>query len=142
MIEKRLIEYNELLNGNEEIIKELNKPGGLEKGFKEYYLLDNNWVEEFKNLIINNNFEQIKNILNVYIIKRKREDRDFSFIKQNFIFNLAYDFTLVTKKFIYLLCKNFNVKDQRELKDFYFYIIIDGKCFIIKNDENEKKTIH
>ena len=89
MIEKRLIEYNELLNGDKEIIKELNKPGGLEKGFKEYYLLDNNWVEEFKNLIINNNFEQIKNILNVYIIKRKREDRDFSFIKQNFIFNLA-----------------------------------------------------
>ena len=38
MIEKRLIEYNELLNGDEEIIKELNKPGGLEKGFKEYYL--------------------------------------------------------------------------------------------------------
>ena len=69
---KRIEELNELLNGEEEIIKELNKPGGLEKGYKIYYLLDNNWVEEFKNLIINNNFEQIKNILNVYIIKRKR----------------------------------------------------------------------
>jgi len=28
MIEKRIKEYNEFLNGEEEIIKQLNRPGG------------------------------------------------------------------------------------------------------------------
>ena len=68
MNEKRKKEYNELLKGEEEIKKELNKPGGLEKGFKIYYLIDNNWVEKYKNLINNNNCKEIKNLLN--IVKR------------------------------------------------------------------------
>jgi len=55
MNERRIKEYKELLNGEEEIKKELNKPGGLDKGYKIYYLLDNNWVEKYKNLISNNN---------------------------------------------------------------------------------------
>ena len=68
MIEKRIKEYNELLNGEEEIKKELNKPGGLEKGYKIYYLLDNNWVEKYKNLM-SNNFINIKEINKLLIVK-------------------------------------------------------------------------
>jgi hypothetical protein len=140
MIEKRIKEYNELLNGEEEIIKELNKSGGLEKGYKIYYLLDNNWVEEFKNLIINRCFKQISNILNVSLIQRKREDKDFSYINKNFKLNLAYNFTLVTPQFMDLLCKNFSEKAQRELEDFYFNVIIGGKCFIIKYEKNKNEN--
>ena len=57
MDEKRKNEYNELLKGEEEIKKELNKPGGLEKGYKNYYLLDNNWVENYKTLSIKNTYK-------------------------------------------------------------------------------------
>ena len=119
MIEKRIKEYNEFLNGQEEIIKQLNRLRGLEKGYKIYYLLDNNWVEEYKNLIINSCFKQIKNILIVSLIQRKKEDKDFSYINKNFKFNIAYNFTLVTPQFIDLLCKNFGVGAQKELEDLF-----------------------
>ena len=144
MIEKRIKEYNEFLNGEEEIIKQLNRPGGQEKGYKIYYLLDNNWVEEYKNLIINSCFKQIKNILIVSLIQRKKEDKDFSYINKNFKFNIAYNFTLVTPQFIDLLCKNFGVGAQKELEDFYFNTIIGGKCFLIKyeRDKNENLALN
>ena len=69
---KRIEELNELLIGEEEIIKELNKPGGLVKGYKIYYLLDNDWVGKYKNLIMNNNIRECKNLLNVSLIQVKR----------------------------------------------------------------------
>ena len=68
-------EYKELLKGEEEILKELNKPGGLEKGYKIYYLLDKNWVEEYKNLISNNNIKESKNLLKVSLIKKKMKKK-------------------------------------------------------------------
>jgi hypothetical protein len=89
-------EYKELLKGEEEILKELNKPGGLEKGYKIYYLLDNNWVEKYKNLIFNDYIGECKNLLNVSLIQPKVEQKDFTYIHKDFNFNITYNFTLVT----------------------------------------------
>jgi hypothetical protein len=83
---KRIEELNELLIGEEEIIKELNKPGGLVKGYKIYYLLDNDWVGKYKNLIMNNNIRECKNLLNVSLIQAKVEQKDFSYIHEDFKF--------------------------------------------------------
>ena len=130
-------EYKELLKGEEEILKELNKPGGLEKGYKIYYLLDKNWVEEYKNLISNNNIKERKNLLKVSLIKYKIEEKDFTYVRKNFRFDFPCNFNLVTENFIDLLCKNFNEKEQRKLKGIPFKIIIGGKCLIMKDQINE-----
>ena len=125
MNEKRIKEYEELLKGEEELKKELNKPGGLEKGYKKYYLLDNSWVGNFKKLIANKNFNQINNLLKVALIEAKSEEKDFSYVQKDFTFIFSYDFTFVTQNFIDLLCKNFNnIKEQRELKGDSYKIII------------------
>ena len=130
-------EYKELLKGEEEILKELNKPGGLEKGYKIYYLLDKNWVEEYKNLISNNNIKERKNLLKVSLIKIKIEKKDFTYVHKSFRFDFPCNFALVTENFIDLLCKNFNEKEQRKLKGIPFKIIIGGKCLIMKDQSNE-----
>ena len=138
MNEKRIKEYKELLKGEEEMKKELNKPGGLEKGYKTYYLLDNNWVENYKKLIANNNFNQINNLLKVDLIKTKYEEKDFSYVQKDFTFTFPYNFTFITKNFIDLLCKNFNnIKEQRALKGDSSKIIIGGKCIIMRDQSNE-----
>ena len=140
MNEKRKNEYNELLKGEEEIKKELNKPGGLEKGYKIYYLLDNKWVEKYKNLISNNNIKEIKGLLKVSLIEKKNEYKDFSYVYKNLQFSFPYDFTLVTQNFIDLLCKNFIEKEQKILKKYSFKIIIGGKCLIMKDIKNENSS--
>ena len=137
MNEQRKKEYNELLNGEKEIKNELKKPGGLEKGYKKYYLLDYNWVENYKTLMKNNNFKHIDNLLNVNLIIDKGEDKDFSYVHHSFQFTFPYNFTLATENFIDLLCKNFNKKEQKELKMDCFKIIIGGKCLIMKDIHNE-----
>ena len=140
MNERRIKEYKELLNGEEEIKKELNKPGGLDKGYKIYYLLDNNWVEKYKNLISNNNIniKEINKLLKVSLIKKKSESKDFTYVYKGFIFNFPCDFTLFKQNFIDLLCKNFNEEEQLKIKSTSFKIIIGGKCFIMKDKYNEK----
>ena len=137
MNEKRVKEYKELLKGEEEMKKELNKPGGLEKGHKTYYLLDNNWVENYKKLIANKNFHLIYNILKVDLIKTKSEKKDFSYVQEDFHFTFSYNFTFVTKNFIDLLCKNFDKAEQDKLKGSSFKIIIGGKCLIMKDKRDE-----
>ena len=138
MNEIRIKEYEELLKGEEELKKELNKPGGLEKGYKKYYLLDNNWVENYKKLIANKKFNQINNLLKVDLIKTKHEKKDFSYIQEDFTFTFPYNFTFVTKNFIDLLCKNFdNIKEQRILKGDSSKIIIGGKCLIMRDQSDE-----
>ena len=126
-------EYSELLEGEEEIQKELNKSGGLEKGYKKYYLINNDWVERFKNLIINNKFYEYQNLLKVSLIIREKEEKDFSYINSSFVLNFSYNFTLVTESFMDLLCKNFTYDKQKKLKDKLFRIIIGGKCMIIRD---------
>ena len=113
---KRKKIYNELINGEENIKKELEKPGGLEKGYKIYYLLDNNWVEEYKNLINNNNSKEINNLLRVSLIKNKSEHKDFTYLHKSCEFSFPCNFTLVTQNFIDLLCKNFNNERNRKRK--------------------------
>ena len=140
MNEQRKKEYNELLNGEKEIKNELKKPGGLEKGYKTYYLLDYNWVENYKALLANNNFKKFNNLLNVNLIIEKGEDKDFSYVHHRFKFTFPYNFTLVTENFIDLLCKNFNKKEQKELKIDCFKIIIGGKCLIMKDPHNEMSS--
>ena len=135
---KRISEYKELLSGEEETKKELNKSGGLEKGYKLYYLLDNNWVEKFKNLISNNKIKEAKYLLKVSLITKKNEDKDFTYIHKSFGFSFPCNFTLVTKNFLDLLCKNFNKAEEKELKGTSFKIIIGGKCLIMKDGKNEK----
>jgi hypothetical protein len=130
-------EYNELLNGEEEIKKELDKPGGLEKGYKIYYLLDNSWVENYKNLMSNKNISEIKNLLTVSLIKTKFENKDFTYIHENFDCSFPYDFTLVTQNFKDLLYKNFTEEEQEEIKISSYKIIIGGKCLIMRDTENE-----
>ena len=137
---KRIEELNELLIGEEEIMKELNKPGGLEKGYKIYYLLDNNWVEKYKSLIINNNMKKCKNLLNVSFIKGKTDKKDFTYIHKNFKFTFSYNFTLVTQNFMDLLCKNFIIDEQKKFQNCSYRIIIGGKCFIIRDQYNENST--
>ena len=133
----RIKEYDELKKGEEEIIKELNKPGGLEKEYKIYYLLDNNWVENFKNLMSNKKYKECGNILKVSLIKKKYEDKDFSYVHESFGFSFPYNFALVTQNFIDLLCKNFNENEQKSSNQCSFKIIIGGKCLIMKDKKNE-----
>ena len=134
---KKKSEYKELLNGEEAIKKELNKTGGLEKGYKIYYLLDNNWAEKFKKTISNNKIKEAKNLLKVSLITKKNEDKDFQYIQKSFDFTFQCNFTLVTQNFIDLLCKNFNKKEQNKLKGTSFKIIIGGKCIIMKDKKDE-----
>jgi len=136
---KRKNEYKELLNGEEEIKKDLNKPGGLEKGYKIYYLLDNNWVEIYKKLISKNKIEESKNLLKVSLILKKDEDKDFTYIHKSFGLSFPYNFALVTQSFIDLLCKNFHKEEQNKLKKISFKIIIGGKCLIMK-DKKDKNS--
>ena len=136
-IQSRNKEYNELLNGEKEIKIELDKPGGLEKGYKVYYLLDNNWVEEFKNLISNKQYKESKKLLNANLIIKKSEHKNFKYVYKSFSFSFPYNFTLVTENFINLLCKNFNAKDEKIIKGTSFKIIIGGKCLIMKDGKNE-----
>jgi len=135
-INKRTEELNGLFDGEVEILKELNNPGGLEKGYKIYYLLDNNWVENYKNSIINNGIKKYNNLLNVSLILPKYEQKDFTYIHKDFKFNFIYNFTLVTQNFIYLFCKNFIIEKQNELKKTSYNIIIGGKCLIIRDKNN------
>ena len=134
---KRRKEYNELLNGEEEIKKELDKPGGLEKGYKIYYLFDNSWVEKYKNLMSNKNTEEIKNLLKVSLFNTKIEKKDFTYIHKTFNCSFPYDFTLVTQNFKDLIYKNFTEKEQEEIKISSFKIIIGGKCLIMRDAKNE-----
>ena len=134
---KRIEELNELLNGEEEIIKALNKPGGLEKGYKIYYLLDNNWVENYKNSIINDLIRKCNDLLNISLILPKGEQKDFTYIHKDFKFNFIHNFTLVTQNFMDLFCKNFIIKEQNELKKTSYKIIIGGKCLIIRDRYDE-----
>jgi hypothetical protein len=137
---KRIEELNELLIGEEEIIKELNKPGGLVKGYKIYYLLDNDWVGKYKNLIMNNNIRECKNLLNVSLIQAKVEQKDFSYIHEDFKFGFTYNFTLVTQNFMDLLCENFIIKEQEKLSKNSYKIIIGGRCLIIRDRNNENSS--
>ena len=133
----RIEEYKELLNGEEEIKKELDKPGGLEKGYKVYYLLDNKWVEDYKYLISNKKYKESKNLLKVSLILKKDEDKDFTYVHKSFGFSFPCNFALVTQNFIDLLCKNFTENEQNQLKGASFKIIIGGKCLIMKDQDNE-----
>jgi len=136
--EKRIKEYNELIKGEEEIIKELNKPGGLnEKKYKIYYLLDDSSIVNYKNLIISKNFGKFDNFLKVSLIQTKRQKKDFSYIHTKFKFTFSYNFTLVTQNFIELFFKNFHKTEQKELKKDSYKIIIGGKCLIIKDKDND-----
>ena len=136
----RIEEYKELLNGEEEIKKELDKPGGLEKGYKVYYLLDNKWVEDYKYLISNKKYKESKNLLKVSLILKKDEDKDFTYVHKSFGFSFPCNFALVTQNFIDLLCKNFSEKEQNQLKGESFKIIIGGKCLIMKEQDNENSS--
>ena len=134
---KRKKIYNELINGEENIKKELEKPGGLEKGYKIYYLLDNSWVENYKNLMTNKNTKEVKILLKDSLIKTKIEKKNFTYIHKSFNFYFPCDFTLVTQDFKDLLYNNFTEEEKKNIKISSFKIIIGGKCLIMRETENE-----
>ena len=137
---KRRSEYNEFLNGEKEIKKELDKPGGLEKGYKIYYLLDNSWAENYKDLSNNSKYQEINDILKVSLITTKIEKKDFTYIHKSFNCSLPYNFTLVTQKFIDLIYKNFTEEEKKQIKISSFKVIIGGKCLIMRDTENESSS--
>ena len=125
-----LIEYSELIRGEDQIKKELKNPGDIYKGFKKYRLLNKDWVDKFKKLYNDKNY---KSLLNINSIPKKNEDKDFTYIKSNFGFSLPTNFTLATQIFIDLLSKYFKQKDQIRLQKGFFDIIIGGQCLIMKD---------
>ena len=135
MEEKKEDEYNELFNTEEEIKKELNTKLGIEKGFKKYCLINNNWVDKYKKYL--DNPIDDRNLLKFNSIKLNHEDKNFKVLNKNFSFGLPTNFELVTERFINLLSEYFNKKEQNKLKSIAFDIIIGGKCLIMK-DYHEK----
>ena len=130
--------YNELCNG-EIIIKEMlhSKQLSLNDRYEKYGMLDKNWVQRYKIYItnfLNNNSKKEFNY-DIRELKTKTEEKIFCLIKENnyhtYYFPLKY--VLVTEKFISMISKYFNNNnDYFELMERIYYIIIGGKCIIIK----------
>lgn len=140
--EEKNKQYLEIINEEKEIKNELNKSGGIEKGFKEYYFLNKKWYEKYKNFLkedkIDNN-KLTKNLLNIKNIFHDKEDKDFSYINKKFNFDFPFNFQIVTKNFITLLSNNLDKIGQRIIQKLFFNIIIGGECLIIKDQNNSSK---
>ena len=129
-------EYRELNFGEKKIEIELITPGGIEKRFKKYFLLDRNWVIIYKKNL--KEFIDQKGIINDYLLKAefilsKLIKKEFLDINSEFTFYFPSDFTIVTEKFINLLSKDFSEENKKIFEKRCYDIIFGGKCLIMKN---------
>ena len=131
------IEYSEFIRGEDQTKNELKYPGDIDKGFKKYLLLNKDWVDKFKKLY---NDKRYESLLDINSICKKNEHKDFTYIKSNFGFSLPTNFTLGTEMFISLLSEYFKKDEKIKLQNGFFYIIIGGKCLIMKDKKKSNDT--
>ena len=129
----------ELFKTEEEINGMINKPNSVENGFKEYGLIKSKWLENYIKYLNNSYNNQME------VISFSRKDifgendlKDYSYIDKSMQFSFISNFSLVSKKALFLISEhNNNEKEKNDIKNFLHYIIIGGGC-IIKRDFNGK----
>ena len=145
---RREEELNELLNSEQEIKNSLTNNNSVENKYKNYGLLDKNWLDNYKNDLYNILYNKTRNELNFninFICPKKKTEtyrhyknqknnkKAFNLIKYTFPTN----FILVSEKFINLLSMNLNQEiEKTELKKCIYPLIISGYCIIIQDPNN------
>jgi len=113
---KRKDEIKELNDFEQKIITNNNNN---EKTFEIYGLLNDEWIEKYKNkfnynlqkLQFNNNFSD--NIFKVSDLLPKFENLELEYGEEKIRINFPNNFSLVSKKFINLITKNFEIEEER-----------------------------
>ena len=129
----------ELYKAEEEINRMINMPNSVQNGFKEYGLINSQWLENYINYLKNPNRNQMQPILfNFENVFGKHELKDYSYIGDGMQFSFMVNFSFVTKKSMLLISEKCNnEEDKKAIKKYLDSIIIGGGC-IIKRDYSGK----
>ena len=141
---KRKDEMKELLDFEQKII---TKTYNNEKIFEKFGLLDNEWIEKYKNKynynlylqkgLINNKTSD--NIFKIDDLSPKFKNLELDDGKEKIKINIFVDFFLVSKKFIGLISKNFeNENERKRLSSYCFDALKSRKGLIIKDKEQNR----
>ena len=144
---KKEEEFNELINGEDEIRNHLRNNNSREYKYKNYGLLDIDWLLKYKVYLtsyVNNNLKKRFNY-KINDMLPKCKEKNFIMYENNdnkkeFKYNLPNNFVLVTEKFINLLSMNLNKDEDLKLKKWMFKVIIKGPCIIFKYIKKNNDT--
>ena len=125
----------ELYKAEEEINENINKSQSIQKGFKEYGLINSKWLENYIFYLKNKNDNIFEgNLFSRKYIFGKNEEKDYTYINKGMIFNFQLNFSFVTKKSMFLISEfNNSIKFFSIFISKNLIIIIGGEC-IIKRD--------
>ena len=140
--QQKLDEFKELSNAEKEINNELNNYKGIDKGFKKFCLVNKDWVFKYKKFLYNNlyNRNNGEDLLDINLILKKSEKRDYSYVNKKFSFTFPTNFALVSENFINLLHKHLEKNNQKKLNNCFYHTIIGGKCLIMKDHHENIST--
>ena len=129
----------ELYKAEEEINRMINMPNSVQNGFKEYGLINSQWLENYINYLKNSNRNQMQQIPVSYkLLIGNTDEKDYSFIDIDMSFSFMMNFSFVSKRSMLLLSENCNnEKNKNSVKNKLDSVIIGGGC-IIKRDYSGK----
>ena len=116
----------EFKESNTIILNEINR-NYTEKNFREYGLLNKDWIDNFKSL-------DKDNILQNFDLKLYK--REIMIDQKGVLFCFPSNFYLVTRKFIDFLFDNF-IKSNYDKSNFCYNVQIGANCTIIKDKTNK-----
>ena len=125
-----------------DIKKELFNQDLSDKKYMPFGLINQGLCKKYK-FLLNKNFDKNEagnKILNYSDLKKKNEDKDFSYINPKFSFNFPSNFIFINKDIMETIRDYVPEKYKSFLKT-TFDTIIGGECLIMKNakDENDIK---
>ena len=142
-IDHKKKEYEELCRSEKEIKDSLGNPNNFDGKYKKYYLLNNNWYQEYKKYLIDLCFGKSfqKYNYNVNSLKLDREQKIYCFINKNYTFDFIINYMIVTENFVNLLLDNFDIEEEKDvIYKNKWNIIIGSQCIIINDQQYHNTT--